>query len=134
MQDAHDARPEARIPPPLERAELDLATRAELTGLCRRRGLQTGGTKADLIDRLIAPPPPPAADETLAGERRRRLELAALNRMLARKRCIHCGTTGAWTVYGREGTTGRVRYVRCRGCQAPDQVAVIIEEIDHEPS
>ena len=44
-----------------------------------------------------------------------------LLRLLAEKRCIHCGQTGCWDVYC---TRGRVRYVKCRGCQQPDKVVV----------
>jgi len=42
-----------------------------------------------------------------------------LLRLLAEKRCIHCGQTGCWKVYC---TRDRVRYVKCRGCQQPDKV------------
>ncbi len=62
----------------------------------------------------------------LGAARRKRLMTAALNAALAQKRCRHCGTVGAWGVYGNERTAGRVRYVRCLGCRNCSQIPVIV--------
>ncbi len=62
----------------------------------------------------------------LAAARRKRLTAAALNAALAQKRCRHCGSVGAWGVYGNERTAGRVRYVRCLGCRNCSQIPVIV--------
>ena len=67
-------------------------------------------------------------------ERRRRLEREALNRALAVKRCQHCGIRGAWTIYNVERTRGRIRYVRCLGCNRSDQVTVVVREEAEDPS
>jgi Zn ribbon nucleic-acid-binding protein len=69
--------------------------------------------------------PTPATPEAAAVEQQRRLELAALNRELAVKRCLACTTVGMWTVNSVEPTGGRVRYVNCKACGHPDRVAVI---------
>jgi hypothetical protein len=73
---------------------------------------------------LSTPPPSP----NLEAERLRRLELEALNGLLARKRCRHCGTLGAWDVKNTEPTGGRIRYIRCKGCRRFDQVCVVIRD------
>jgi len=64
----------------------------------------------------------------LDGQRIKRLTAAALNEALARKRCSHCATRGAWTVYSEESKGKRVRYVRCRGCGHTDKVPVMAKE------
>jgi len=63
----------------------------------------------------------------LDGQRSKRLTAAVLNEALARKRCLHCATRGAWTVYCRESKGKRLRYIRCRGCGHTDKVPVIVK-------
>ena len=72
-----------------------------------------------------APRKPPVDTE---GERRRRLEMEALNGALARKRCSGCATVGAWRVYDVEKTHGRVRYIKCIACGYCDQTPIIVKE------
>ena len=78
-----------------------------------------------------APTDPPAGKKKRrpvdpTKQRRRRLVKAELNRVLANKRCEHCGTLGAWEVYDVDRHGGRTRYVRCLGCQRCSQVPVIV--------
>jgi hypothetical protein len=61
-------------------------------------------------------------------ERKRRLEVGALNTALGTKRCPHCLTVGAWTIYDLERRGRRTRYVKCRACGKPDKVPVIVKE------
>jgi hypothetical protein len=70
-----------------------------------------------------------AAGETPRGKR---LTQAALNDALARKRCSHCATRGAWKIYSQDGKGGAVRYVKCLGCGRTDKVPVIATETDDE--
>ena len=60
-------------------------------------------------------------------ERRRRQEMAELNRILAAKRCQHCATVGCWEIYDRQRPDGRTRYVRCKACGRADQAPVIVD-------
>jgi hypothetical protein len=55
--------------------------------------------------------------------RRRREEAAALNAILSKLRCRHCGSTGCWAVVSSpapENEEPRVRYARCTACSPPD--------------
>ena len=75
----------------------------------------------------------PAADEAAAAEspiedtaaiRSRRVQRAELELALARKTCPNCGTTGCWTVEGRDSQDRRIRYVKCRGCTQNGKVVL----------
>jgi len=129
----------------LTREAIEAMTCAQLRAVLADHGEKTAGKKADLVERMClfygvdgsAAPPPPADDglspdekhlQMAAAERRKRLELAELHRVLADKRCGNCATVGAWTIYDKERGRGRVRYVRCKACGAPDQAPVIVEE------
>ncbi len=76
---------------------------------------------------------PPSPDDAVHQARRRRQVAAKLNEVLAGKRCKYCGATGAWKTYGKERSSGRVRYVRCLACGKADQAPVIVEEDNDEP-
>ena len=71
----------------------------------------------------------PVQRPDLDAERVRRLEAERLNGGLARKACDNCATVGAWEVYDRERSTGRVRYIRCKGCGHCDQIPVAVEDV-----
>jgi len=51
--------------------------------------------------------------------RAKRISRSQLEAALANKKCRNCGQTGCWVIYK---TIGRVRYVRCEGCQFNDEL------------
>ncbi len=72
-----------------------------------------------------APPVPAELQQQLDAARLRRLKREAMNGELARKRCMHCATLGAWTPYSSDGN---ILYVRCIGCGVPDKAVITIDE------